>query len=347
MPSPEPEHTLVVSAAESGQKLLQYLVRRLGLSQSMLHRWIRTGQIRVNGGRGKPFLRIADGDQVRLPPFALKMAASTQAGAPAAPAEGPRLPAFLRRGRFGKRASLPADLSLPPLIARQGDIWAYDKPAGLPVQPGTGHADSMATRLAAAFSGAPFLPTPAHRLDMDTSGVLLVGASYGALRLLQDAFRSHGMVKEYLAWVEGRWEHEAPRLLCHQMAKKYSGYFERVETGAGRDACCIVSPLLRGERGSLLHVRLITGRTHQIRVQLSACGHPLMGDGKYGAASNQGFLLHACRLILPNALPDGGTATFETPPPWTGGRALGELPPSLTDASCQDMIAEFLTSRTQ
>ena len=353
--TPDPENTLTVTAAESGQKLLQYLVRRLSLSQVMLHRWIRTGQIRVNGGRGKPFNRVDAGDQVRLPPFALKMAASAQFPS-AAPAEdgaepetqpaAPVIP-FLRYGRFGKHSSLPADLSLPPEICRHGDIWAYNKPAGLPVQPGTGHADSMVTRLAAAFPHSAFLPTPAHRLDMDTSGVLLAGASYTALRLLQEAFRTHAIVKEYLTWVEGLWEYDSPQPLHHQLAKKYSGYFERMEAGAGKDSFCIVSPVLRGASGSLLHIRLITGRTHQIRAQLSACGHPLAGDSKYGSARHDAFLLHACRVLLPAALLTGlpdmpaGDVSFEVLPPWRGCMAVDELPPALTDARCQGMIADF------
>ena len=142
--------TLQVTAAEAGQKLLQFLSRRFEEPQSVLHRWIRTGQVRINGGRAKPFDRVELNDEIRVPPFA---GAGTKAE---------RVPA----SSGGKE--------LPPIVAETADVIVFCKPSGLPVHPGTGHTDSLTTRLEAAFAGSPFIPAPVHRLDRDTSGLLLV-----------------------------------------------------------------------------------------------------------------------------------------------------------------------------
>lgn len=318
----------VVEETESGQKLLQFLQRRLNLPPAMLHRWVRTGQIRINGGRCKPFARVRTGDLVRLPPFALNMAAQSGArmfgddsGAPTSPP-----------------AAAAPSLPLPPLVGREGEIWAFFKPAGLPTHPGTGHSDSLATRLAGQYAGAPFKPTPAHRLDKDTSGILLVGASFMALSRVQQALRDRTLVKEYVAWVRGRWPYAETRLLRQQLRKNFERGYEKVRPAAagqesGREALCLVRPLRVSERESLLLIRLFTGRTHQIRVQLADLGHPVLGDAKYGLleqASRIGarqvhgpMYLHALRVILP-----GGRA-FACLPQWGGERALSILPESL------------------
>ncbi|MFR7887637.1 MAG: pseudouridine synthase, partial [Bilophila wadsworthia] len=161
---PEP---LQVTAAEAGQKLLQFLSRRFEEPQSVLHRWIRTGQVRINGGRAKPFDRVELNDEIRVPPFA---GAGTKAE---------RVPA----SSGGKE--------LPPIVAETADVIVFCKPSGLPVHPGTGHTDSLTTRLEAAFAGSPFIPAPVHRLDRDTSGLLLVGKTYAAVRRLSDALAAH------------------------------------------------------------------------------------------------------------------------------------------------------------
>lgn len=309
-----------VGQAESGQKLLQFLQRRLNLPPALLHRWIRTGQARLNGRRAKPFARVNLGDVVRLPPFAVTLAA--QAGAPALdgrPAQPPDL--------VGASLHLPP---LPPLVGAHGDIWAFHKPAGLTVQPGSGHEDSLASRLAAHAPGAGFAPTPAHRLDKDTSGILLVAATHSALRALHEAFRERLLIKEYVAWVAGAWPWHGPRSLRDFIAKEGAPGAERMRPCApgphAREALCVVAPLKTGPDKSLVQIRLITGRTHQIRVQLAALGHPVIGDGKYGSKRRDhcpGLRLHALRLVLP----DG--ASFERLPDWTEPYAVDALPPPL------------------
>ena len=178
---------LTVSRAESGQKLLNFLQRRIEAAAGELHKWIRSGQVRVNGGRSKAFDRVSEGDLVRVPPFA-----ALKAPGSASPVR-PR-PAFANA--FGGAAILP-------VIYEDEDILVLNKPSGLPSQGGTGHADSVASLLAARFRHAEFVPAPVHRLDKDTSGLLIAGKSYAALRRLSDALAGRTETpprKEYLGW---------------------------------------------------------------------------------------------------------------------------------------------------
>ncbi|MDE7241913.1 MAG: RNA pseudouridine synthase [Desulfovibrio sp.] len=230
-------------------------------------------------------------------------------------------------------------MPLPTLVARLGAILVFHKPAGLPTHPGTGHADSLSSRLRAHAAGVSFIPTPAHRLDRDTSGILLVAATHEALRDLQQAFRERRVVKEYVAWVDGEWPHPAPRLLRSHLRKEGAPGAERVRAcgpdgeaaPGGREALSIVRPLRIGRDASLVQVRLLTGRTHQIRVQLAELGHPVLGDAKYGKGRRDdcpGLCLHALRVTLP----DG--RALECLPDWTGSRALDALPgPMPTEAA--------------
>lgn len=302
-----------VQETESGQKLLQFLQRRLNLPQAMLHRWVRTGQVRINGSRCKPFSRLQTGDIVRLPPFALKMSAQCDTSEPT--------PSNAHNGDNAANA-----LPLPPLVGTSGYLWAFDKPAGLATHPGTGHEDSLTTRLALHFSEASFMPTPVHRLDRETSGILLVAASYAALDEAQRALRGQHMIKEYVAWIAGRWPHDETCLVRHFLRKDTVRGFEKMcavsaDAPDGKEALCLVRPLQVEDGASLVQIRLLTGRTHQIRAQLANLGHPVLGDAKYGLARpGTALYLHALRLVLPESPP------FTSLPAWTGQRALAALP---------------------
>lgn len=313
---------ITVTAAEAGQKLLQFLTRRLDLPSQLLHRWIRTGQVRINGGRCKPFDRVAQGDEVRVPPFAHDMAAEARAqggdhAAPAAVANGDES----RHPRASTQ--MRGVLTLPPVVHTSDHLFVFNKPAGLAVHPGTGHTDSVTTRLAVHCAADAFAPTPAHRLDRETSGLLLVARSYAMLRSLNEAFAARDSItKEYLAWVEGTWPAEGPQRMEDKLAKRAdaTGY-EKVRTGDGDAAAATVWCLQRHRQHSLLLIRLHTGRTHQIRVQLASRGHPIAGDHKYGGkTTGQGLLLHAARLVLP----DGTQHTCL--PPWKEPFAVVALP---------------------
>ncbi len=294
---------LVVQASEAGQKLLQFLVRRLSLPQSLLHRWIRTGQIRINGSRAKPFMLTEVGDNIRMPPFALNMSNSATAN---------------------NTSKAPTQhQNLPEVIYEDEHLLIFNKPYGLPVHSGTGHVDSLATRLEGHYNQDLFKPTPAHRLDKDTTGVIIVARSYASLRALQDSFGQRTIIKEYLAWIQGIWPHKGPVMLQHSLAKRYEGYDEKVHTlpqEQGRASESIVTCLQHEDNCSLMHIRLITGRTHQIRVQFAAEGFPVFGDGKYGQGQNQQMRLHAFRITLPNTEPFVALGlqnkTFTIFPPW-------------------------------
>lgn len=312
---PEP---LLVTPSESGQKLLRFLGRRFNVPQGDLHRWIRTGQVRINGKRAKAFDRVDEGDLVRVPPFA---------GSPPDADVSPPSP-----------VPFPAADALPPLVAETEELLIFNKPAGLPTHPGTGHVDSLATRLGGVYAKAAFRPTPAHRLDKDTSGLLLVAKSYAALRRLGDAFAGRGgrIVKEYLAWAAGDCPWAAPRLLEDRLAKAATNpssgrermraapsSVEGKEEREGKTARLTVRCVTRGGGASLLLIRLHTGRTHQIRAQLASRGFPLIGDVKYGGPPcRTGLKLHAARLTLESV-------TYEAPPPWRGVWSVRCLPPPL------------------
>ncbi len=306
---------LAVTAAEAGQKLLQFLTRRLGgqVPGSAILKAIRTGQVRVDGGRRQPFHRLAEGQQVRVPPFSLEDAGAVGQAAPGLSTPIPSAPA------------LPLDI----LYEDQG-LVAVLKPAGLCAHAGTRHKDSVADRLKALYAGTPFLPTLAHRLDKDTSGILLAAKSYAELRRLGDLFalggERGGVKKTYLAWVDGAWEAKGPQVLEDRLDRleleqgKVAGRKKVVSAGedGGKTARCEATPLLRKRQATLLLVRLFTGRTHQIRVQLSLRGHPVISDAVYGRkVRGLPMLLHALRLDLPDR------ALF-APPPWTGPFAVPE-----------------------
>jgi 23S rRNA pseudouridine955/2504/2580 synthase len=276
---------LMVSPAEAGQKLVQYLGRVLGkdVPGSVFMRWIRTGQVRVDGKRAKPFDRLEEGQCVRLPPFAQMPAGET---------------------------TTPLDLDV---LAETGDWLVIAKPSGLPVHPGSGWTDSVQTRLGAAYAGSAFIPSIAHRLDKNTSGVLLAAKTHRALTLAHEAFKGGRTVKEYLCWVRGKWALSPVHAwaeLEDRIEKSGAHGQEKMRVGAGREARLAATPLLVEADRTLLRVRLFTGRTHQIRAQLSSRGHPVVGDSKYGGG-NPPMFLHAWRLTIADD-------TFECPPPWAG-----------------------------
>lgn len=293
---------LTVTHAEAGQKLLQFLERRMHVPGPGLHRWIRTGQVRVNSKRAKAFDRLHMGDVVRLPPFAFSQA------------------------RAVHDTPVPEALPMPfvPVLVESDAVLICCKPAGLPVHAGTGHADSLAARLHAHYAGSAFMPTPAHRLDKATSGLLLIAKTYAALRLIQEALGdADRLTKTYLAWVGGNWPHDHPVVLRDHLHKATSpDGLERMHTTHADGALALLTArrIATRQHASLLQIDLHTGRTHQIRAQLAARGHPLIGDPKYGGpACPQGMLLHAWGLSMsPDLAAQLGLAATRVfaPPSW-------------------------------
>lgn len=309
---------LHVNAAEQGMKLITFLAKRLegSVPRGELHRWIRTGQVRVNKGRAKAFAPLATGDAVRLPPFA------------PSPAEKEYMELAVNPGD---------DLGYGvTVLAARGDFLALEKPPDLPTQPGTGHIVSLVSVLREYFAKAAHVPAPAHRLDAATGGIVLAGGTHAAQRELHALFaaRGGGIEKTYLAWAAGNWPHEGETVLEDLLAKETAvtlsgALFESVATGdaggCGKKAVCRVTPLAQRCGNTLLRIVLETGRTHQIRVQLASRAHPILGDVKYGGPARPRLLLHAAKLVFAWK---GETVTLLSRPRW-------DTPFAVTPEVCQ------------
>lgn len=267
-----------VGREENGRKLVSFLEARLGsLPASLLMRLVRTGQVRIDGRRCKPFDRVLTGQKVRIPPVDVQRKSET----------GSALPGI-------------------DVVSENDEMLLVNKPAGLPVHGGTGWSDSVHDRLKSRHQEG-FVPVPVHRLDRDTSGLLLCAKTHDFLRSMHASWPS--LTKAYLCWVEGAWESGGWRTIVSELAKAETGRGEQVVSGQGKRAVSHVHPLLGDGQKSLLLVVLGTGRTHQIRVHLADLGHAIVGDPRYGRGG--GLLLHAAALSWP------GHAFFVLPP-WQG-----------------------------
>ncbi|MFO7802841.1 MAG: RluA family pseudouridine synthase [Desulfovermiculus sp.] len=281
---------VIVSRAESGQKLLQFIERRLQgqVPRSAIMRWIRTGQVRVDGGRCKPFVRIRQGQTVRLPPY-------TQAEETKGLSQLSANPFALRR------------------VHEDDEVLVLAKPPHLATQPGTGVEDSVSDRLESEYAHSTWVPALVHRLDKATSGLLLVAKTYFALQHLQGLWRSGAVTKVYVAWVHGGWTGPEWTYLRDELPKEKDGRVQQVRAESW------VTCLRHTPEASLLGVRLITGRKHQIRIQLARRGYPIVGDRKYGPGKSvgQGLLLHAAILGWEGRF-------FRLAPPWEEPFAVSE-----------------------
>jgi 23S rRNA pseudouridine955/2504/2580 synthase len=246
-----------VDEGGDGQRIDNFLVARLkGVPKSHVYRILRSGEVRVNSGRVAASHRLAAGDRIRVPPL---RTAEREAG----PAPAP-----------------PIEL---PVLFEDEHVLAVDKPAGLAVHGGSGVAHGAIERLRAARPGARFLEL-VHRLDRETSGVLLLAKRRPALVRLQDALRERGMDKRYVAAVAGRVRDEKRRVQVALRKFATAGGDRRVAVDGreGKVAETVFRRLARNAAFSLVEAELLTGRTHQIRVHLTHIGHPILGDDKYG-----------------------------------------------------------------
>src|SRR5574343_86534 len=252
---------VVITEEEQGQRLDNFLIRRCkGVPKSHIYRILRSGEVRVNSKRVDATYRLCVGDSLRIPPIRI--------------AERPQ-------NEVDEAAKTRVDL---PVIYEDEAMLVIDKPEGIAVHGGSGVSFGVIEALRRQRPQAKFLEL-AHRLDRETSGVLLVGKKRLALTALHDMFREHGAGadKRYLVMVKGRWMNvtQHVRLPLHKFLTD-SGERRVSVNPEGKPSHTIFRLLARWPEASLLEAQLKTGRTHQIRVHLSHLGFPILGDEKYG-----------------------------------------------------------------
>ena len=313
-----PQATLVtVEEDYAGQRLDNFLIRQLkGVPKTHVYRIIRSGEVRVNKGRAHADTRVAAGDLVRLPPVRTSERADQKAQA--------MLSVMTEVARHGASSTVGgyAPAAEFPVLFEDDFLLAIDKPAGVAVHGGSGVSFGVIEQLRMARPDADFLEL-VHRLDRETSGVLLIAKRRMALKLLQEQFRERETDKVYLALVSGSWP--AHQRVIDKALHKYllPNGERRVKVVANDHPDALRSVTLVKVKSpiaasllapatpfSLLEVTIKTGRTHQIRVHLAGEGHPIAGDEKYGdfelnkalqkstsgAASLKRMFLHAWSL---------------------------------------------------
>ena len=312
--APPSVRMVAVDADSAGQRLDNFLIRQLkGVPKTHVYRIIRSGEVRINKGRASADTRVQDGDQVRLPPVRVSE-------------------------KMAEKAERPAPAREFPILLEDEHVIAIDKPAGVAVHGGSGVSFGVIEQLRQARPQAKFLEL-VHRLDRDTSGILLVAKKRSALTHLQDQFRERETGKTYLALVTGTWPANKKVIdtPLHKYLQEDGERRVRVTTADDPDGMRSITlvkvrsilaarPLQGLPTMSLLEVTIKTGRTHQIRVHLASGGHAIAGDDKYGdfdlnrRLQKVGFkrmFLHAWRLQFSH--PASGSRT----------ELRAELPPEL------------------
>jgi 23S rRNA pseudouridine955/2504/2580 synthase len=250
---------------DAGQRIDNFLMRVLkDVPRSLVYRILRTGEVRVNGKRAKPETRLVAGDRVRLPPMQRKTE-EQRAAERSAPSRSLR--------EFVSSA----------IIHEDRDLIVINKPAGVAVHGGSGLSAGVIEALRAKYPELKELEL-VHRLDRETSGVLLVAKRRAALRELHALLRERDMDKRYLALVVGRWPFGTKTIDLPLKTNLKQGGERVVRVHAdGQQAVTTFKPVEHfGKLATLLDVSLGTGRTHQIRVHAAHAGHPIAGDDKYG-----------------------------------------------------------------
>lgn len=296
-----PVRFIQIEADDEGQRLDNYLFRTCkGIPKSRIYKAIRSGEVRMDKKRVKAETRLIAGATLRLPP--------------------------LRQAEPNTPKSLPTKQWQPrieqAILYEDDSLVVLNKPAGIAVHGGSGLAFGLVELMQAMHQRWHKIEL-VHRLDKDTSGVLMLAKKRSLLKYLHDQLRSGNVEKRYHAIVKGYWLNQAKAVELPLLRYENKNGERMVKVSAeGKAAKTIFTPLQHiGHRLTLVEAELITGRTHQIRVHCQACGHPIIGDSKYGndksneATQKAGFsrmFLHAAYLKV--QLPEK-TLEIEAPVP--------------------------------
>lgn len=306
--SPAVRHVRIGPESD-GQRIDNFLAGELpGVPRGRIYRMLRKGEVRLNKGRVKPTTRVHDGDDVRIPPVTIT------------PRSDGRVP-----GAIARRLEAA-------VVFEDRDLLVIDKPAGMAVHGGSGLSFGCVEALRAMRESWGELSL-AHRLDRDTSGVLVLAKRRSALRRLHAAFREDRVSKVYEALVDGHWDHggvtvDAP-LFVHS---RQGGERYVTVDAAGKPSLTEVRRVDACRDASLVVAKPLTGRTHQIRVHLQYMGHPIAGDTRYGDPARNEWhrkrgldrlFLHAQSIAFD--LGDGNERLFSAPLPEALNRYLDTL----------------------
>ena len=255
---------VTVTEHNEGQRIDNFLMRELGgVPKSLIYRILRKGEVRINKGRAKPSRKLAIEDIVRIPPIRIES-----------------------KGDQPKASQRLLDQLDASILLEDNDIILINKPAGLPVHGGSSHKLGLIEAFRQLRPNIAYIEL-AHRLDKDTSGILILAKSRQALQALHELFRNGGIDKRYLTLIAGKW-HGGERRIENQLVKtsnklgKIKVSENTVKEEKSKRSESIFKPRKHYTDFSLLEVKLLTGRMHQIRTQLAHLNMPVIGDQRYG-----------------------------------------------------------------